>query len=276
MNKAKILYVSQEILPFSPESLIARISRNLPQGAHEKNKEIRVFMPRFGKINERRHQLHEVIRLSGMNLIINDTDHPLIIKVASIPSARLQVYFIDNDEYFKRKSDLFDDAGTPFTDNDERSIFFVRGVLETVKKLGWAPDIIHCHGWMSALLPAYVKEFYKNDPHFSGAKIVYSVYDEEFSGGLDKNLSKKLAFDGLSERATSLVVDPTHTNLTKLAVEFSDGVVFGTANVPDEIKTYTDSTDTACIACVDEDRVVNEVTTFYDSILQGNPALVEE
>lgn len=276
MSKAKILYVSQEILPFSPETLISRISRNLPQGAHEKNKEIRVFMPRFGKINERRHQLHEVIRLSGMNLIINDTDHPLIIKVASIPSARLQVYFIDNDEYFKRKADLVDDRGELFADNDERSIFFVRGVLETVKKLGWVPDIIHCHGWMSALMPAYVKEYYKNDPHFAHAKVVYSMYDSEFDGSLDSNLAKKLAFDGLSDRALNLVQDPTHTNLAKLAVEYADGVIYGTEHVPDEVRLHAESSDTASIFCSDEDHVVGEVTSFYDSILQGNPALVEE
>jgi len=276
MSKAKILYVSQEILPFSPESIISRISRNLPQGAHEKNKEIRVFMPRFGKINERRHQLHEVIRLSGMNLIINDTDHPLIIKVASIPSARLQVYFIDNDEYFKRKADLVDDKGALFPDNDERSIFFVRGVLETVKKLGWVPDIIHCHGWMSALMPAYVKEFYKNDPHFANSKVVYSLYGNGFEGSLDKDLKKKLAFDGLTDRALNLIGEPTHTNLTKLAVEYADGVIYGTSNVPDEVKLHAASTETVCIDCVDEDRVVGEITNFYDSILQGNPALVEE
>jgi starch synthase len=217
-----------------------------------------------------------VIRLSGMNLIINDTDHPLIIKVASIPSARLQVYFIDNDEYFKRKADLVDDKGALFPDNDERSIFFVRGVLETVKKLGWVPDIIHCHGWMSALMPAYVKEFYKNDPHFANSKVVYSLYGNGFEGSLDKDLKKKLAFDGLTDRALNLIGEPTHTNLTKLAVEYADGVIYGTSNVPDEVKLHAASTETVCIDCVDEDRVVGEITNFYDSILQGNPALVEE
>ncbi len=276
MSKAKILYVSQEIIPFSPETIVSRISRNLPQGAHDKNKEIRVFMPRFGKINERRHQLHEVIRLSGMNLIINDTDHPLIIKVASIPSARLQVYFIDNDEYFKRKAGLYDDKGSLFNDNDERSIFFVRGVLETVKKLGWAPDIIHCHGWMSALLPAYVKEYYKNDPHFDNAKVVYSVYDDGFEGTLDPNLHKKLAFDGLSDSATGLVENPTHTNLARLAVTYADGVIYGGSNIDEAIKLHATDTQTACIDCSDEDRMVGEVTSFYDSILEGNPALVED
>jgi starch synthase len=276
MSKAKVLYVSQEIQPFLPETTISRISRQLPQGAHDKNNEVRIFMPRFGKINERRHQLHEVIRLSGMNLIINDTDHPLIIKVASIPSARMQVYFIDNDEFFKRKTGLQDDAGVYYPDNDERSIFFVRGVLETVKKLGWVPDIIHCHGWMSALMPAYVKEFYSADPHFANSKVVYSVYGDEFDGALDANLAKKMAFDGISERATSLVQDPTHNNLTKLAVEYADGVILGPEKINDELAAYINSSRTASIECCDEDRLVNDATAFYESILQGNPALVEE
>lgn len=276
MSKAKILYVSQEIQPFLSETTISRISRNLPQGAHEKNKEIRVFMPRYGKINERRHQLHEVIRLSGMNLIINDTDHPLIIKVASIPSARLQVYFIDNEEYFKRKAVLTDEDGNLFEDNDERSIFFVRGVLETVKKLGWVPDIIHCHGWMSALMPAYIKEFYKDDPHFADSKVVYSMYDNAFDGSLCPDLHKKLAFDGLSEKVTSMVTDPTYNNLTKLAVAYADGVILGSDEINSEIRSFIASSDTASIECADEDRIVTEATTFYESILQGNPALVEE
>ncbi len=162
MEKKKILFISQEISPFLPKSEISNTARSLAQGIQEAGKEIRVFMPRFGVINERRHQLHEVIRLSGMNLIIDDADHPLIIKVASISSARMQVYFIDNDEFFKRKNTLVDDSKKEHKDNDERSIFFNRGVLETVKKLGWQPDVIHCSGWMTSLMPLYIKHIYKN------------------------------------------------------------------------------------------------------------------
>ncbi len=158
MEKKKILFVSQEIAPFLPKSEISSTARRLPQGIQEAGKEIRVFTPRFGSINERRHQLHEVIRLSGMNLIIDDNDHPLIIKVASIAAARMQVYFIDNDEYFKRKNTVVDDKGLDYEDNDERAMFFCRGVLETVKKLGWQPDVIHCHGWMTAPMALYIKK----------------------------------------------------------------------------------------------------------------------
>ena len=159
MDAKKILFIAQEITPYLPESEIATICRNLPQGIQERGREIRTFMPKFGSINERRNQLHEVIRLSGMNLIIDDTDHPLIIKVASIQAARMQVYFIDNEDFFQRKHTISDDDGNEYEDNDDRSIFYVRGVLETVKKLRWCPDVIHCHGWMTALAPLYIKNF---------------------------------------------------------------------------------------------------------------------
>ena len=160
----KILFVNSEIYPYLPESPIANIGRYLPQGIQERKKEIRSFMPRYGCINERKNQLHEVIRLSGMNIIINDVDRPLVIKVASISAARLQIYFIDNEDYFRRKQTYCDENGVFFEDNAERAIFFARGVLETVKKLRWAPDIIHCHGWISHILPAYLKKAYKDDP----------------------------------------------------------------------------------------------------------------
>lgn len=158
MKATKVLFIAQEITPYLPESEIANVCRYLPQGVQERGREIRTFMPKYGNINERRNQLHEVIRLSGMNLIIDDTDHPLIIKVASIQAARMQVYFIDNEDYFQRKFTTEDENGNSFDDNDERSIFFVRGVMETVKKLRWVPDIIHCHGWMTALAPLYIKK----------------------------------------------------------------------------------------------------------------------
>ncbi len=162
MEKIKVLFVSQQIEPYIEDGHMSNVSRNLPQRIQERGKEIRTFMPRFGCINERRYQLHEVIRLSGMNLIINDSDHPLIIKVASIQAARMQVYFIDNEEFFKRKTVFEDERGKFYKDNDERMIFFCRGVIETVKKLGWAPDLVHCHGWMTSLMPYYLKNVFNN------------------------------------------------------------------------------------------------------------------
>lgn len=276
MSKARILYVSQEINPFLPESEIAHISRHLPQAIHEKGKEIRVFMPRYGKINERRHQLHEVIRLSGMNMIINDTDHPLIIKVASIPSARMQVYFIDNEEYFKRKSVLTDDKGKLHKDSDERAIFFVRGVLETVKKLGWTPDVIHCHGWMTALLPMYVKEMYSEDPHFADAKIVYSAYNNGFEGSLDAKMVDKIAFDGVQKENMEIIQDPTFENLNKLAISYSDAVVLSGETVSDELRSWSTAKDVPTLEHKNVAAIANEMASFYDAVIEGKSILIEE
>ena len=221
MQQKRVLYVSQEIQPFLPETEISGTVRKVSQGIKEAGKEIRIFMPRFGCINERRHQLHEVIRLSGMNLIINDADHPLIIKVASIQAAKMQVYFIDNEEYFKRKAVFGNDEEKFFADNDERSIFFCRGVVETVKKLGWIPDVIHCNGWMSGVLPLYLKKFYNDDPHFADAKVVYSVYNTDFKGSLDKGMVKKLKFDGFDDAIfTGKNPDPDFSQIFEFFSEF--------------------------------------------------------
>ena len=174
----RVLFVNSEIMPFLPETPISKIGRFLPQGIQERKKEIRAFMPRYGCINERKNQLHEVIRLSGMNIIIGDVDRTLVIKVASIAAARIQVYFIDNDDFFRRKQITFDNDGKFFEDNGQRAIFFARGVLETVKKLRWAPDIIHCQGWISHLVPLYLKKVYNGDPIFGGSKVVTSLYND--------------------------------------------------------------------------------------------------
>ena len=193
MTKAnKVLFITQEITPYVSESEMSLVGRNLPQAIQEKGREIRTFMPKWGNINERRNQLHEVIRLSGMNLIIDDTDHPLIIKVASIQSARMQVYFIDNDDYFQNRLQVVDENGVEYEDNDARAIFYARGVLETVKKLRWCPDVIHCHGWMTALAPLYIKKAYKDEPSFRDAKVVFSLYDNDFKEPFHPDFASKL------------------------------------------------------------------------------------
>ena len=195
----RILYVSTELVPYTPENTLSETAVELPKLMHSKGNDVRIFMPRFGTINERRHQLHEVIRLSGMNMIINDMDQPLIIKVASLPNERLQVYFIDNEEYFKRKAIYADKSGEFFNDNDERSIFFVKGILETVKKLNWKPDVIHAQGWMSALMPLYLKKYYSDDAFFNEVKMVFSVFDKPFEGELNEQMVEKISFDGISK-----------------------------------------------------------------------------
>lgn len=274
-NKTKILYVSQEILPFSPETLTSQSSRFLPQAVHEGGKETRIFMPRYGKINERRHQLHEVIRLSGMNLIVDDTDHPLIIKVASIPQIRLQVYFIDNQEFFHRKSFFHDDSMQMFPDNDMRMIFFTKGVLETVKKLGWAPDIIHCHGWFASLMPLYVKKLYKRDPHFADAKIVTSLYNDAFNGPLDKKIAQKISFDSIKMEDMTHLTDPTHLNLAKLALQYSDAAIVGEEGVHPELEQYCNSIDVPVLRQHNEVEYLQAVDEFYDLVVLGKSELVD-
>ncbi|WP_300662558.1 glycogen/starch synthase [Fluviicola sp.] len=270
MEKKRILFVSQEIYPFLAKTEISHNARKLPQGTQENGKEIRVFTPRFGSINERRHQLHEVIRLSGMNIIIDDNDHPLIIKVASIPAARLQVYFIDNDEFFKRKTNVADDKGADFTDNDERSMFFCRGVLETVKKLGWKPDVIHCHGWMTSLMPLYIKKIYNKDPHFADTKVVYSIYDhkEGFESSWDERFHEKLKFDGFDEEVTNLVKSPTLDAITKAAVTFSDGVVQSSEAIPADLQKVYDEATCLKLNYLPEEHLTKGLSEFFDKVIE--------
>ncbi len=238
MKDKRILYVSSEVMPYLPETEISSMSFEAPRMVNKSNGQIRIFMPRYGNINERRHQLHEVIRLSGMNLVINDMDMPLIIKVASIPKERMQVYFIDNDEYFKRKATYADEDGVFFKDNDERAIFFAKGVIETVKKLNWAPDIIHVHGWLASLLPLYLRTYYKNEALFENSKIVTSIYEEGYKGVLNKNIIKKIAFDEIEEKNFSELKKPSYENLMKVAVNHSDAIVVGSREIPEELDKY--------------------------------------
>ncbi|TFH34257.1 MAG: glycogen synthase [Bacteroidia bacterium] len=268
MESMKVLFVSQEITPYLNESEISRISRYLPQGIQEKGKEIRTFMPRYGSINERRNQLHEVIRLSGMNLIIDDTDHPLIIKVASIQAARMQVYFIDNEDYFHRKHIVRDSKGNEFEDNDERAIFFARGVIETVKKLRWMPDIVHCHGWISSLVPVYLKQVYNDDPIFSDARIIYSIYNNDFKKPFRDTFTDKLAADGIRRDVIPDGASADYFNITKLAIDYSDGIIIGSREINNEVGNYLKSLDKPLLKYTEEDEYVDAYNDFYDKLLQ--------
>ena len=243
MKDKRVLVVSSEVVPYLPENEISTSSFETAKMVHSKGGQIRIFTPRFGLINERRHQLHEVIRLSGMNLVINDMDMPLIIKVASIPIERMQVYFIDNDEYFKRKALFSDEDNILFEDNDERAIFFAKGVVETVKKLNWAPDIIHVHGWMASILPLYIKEYYKDDPLFIDSKIVTSIYNNGFEGSLNKEFSNKIKFDKINEEKFESISNPSYINILINAIENSDAVVKASDVLPDELQDFLDASD---------------------------------
>ena len=239
------------------------MSFEAPKMVNKQGGQIRIFMPRYGNINERRHQLHEVIRLSGINLVINDLDMPLIIKVASIPKERIQVYFIDNEEYFKRKATLTDEDGKLFKDNDERAIFFAKGVIETVKKLNWSPDIIHVNGWLASLLPLYLKEFYKNEPLFTESKIVTSVYNQTFEGALDKNMINKVKFDNIDENKIKGLEKPTYNNLMKVAIDNSDALIKGSNELPKELNEYIDASEKPVLDYYPIEDFAEHFTEFY-------------
>ena len=275
MKKARVLFVSQEITPYLPENDLSTISRNLPQGIQERGKEIRTFMPRYGCINERRHQLHEVIRLSGMNLIIDDADHPLIIKVGSIQPARMQVYFIDNEEYFKRKAVLTDESGKYFEDNDERSIFFCRGVIETIKKLGWAPDVIHCHGWMTAMLPLYIKKAFNDDPNYAESKVVYSVYNDGFKGELNNNMLNKALIDGVVQSDFDLIQTANINNINKLGMHYADAVIHGSETLNEEMTSHMNSLDKPVLGYHSPEEYIDKYNELYDEILENNSVLAD-
>jgi len=243
MKDKRVLYVSSEVLPYLPETEISSMSFEAPRLVNNNSGQIRIFMPRYGNINERRHQLHEVIRLSGMNLVINDLDMPLIIKVASIPKERMQVYFIDNEDYFKRKATYADEEGNFYSDNDERAIFFAKGVIETVKKLNWSPDIIHVHGWLASFLPLYLRNYYGNEPLFENSRIVTSVYNQSFDGELNANTMDKIQYDAIDDDAIEHLKKPNYVNLMKVAIENSDAVILGSTEIPEELEGFIEKMD---------------------------------
>jgi starch synthase len=275
MEKAKVLFVTQEITPYLKESPMGLIGRYLPQGIQEKGREIRTFMPRFGNINERRNQLHEVIRLSGMNLIIDDTDHPLIIKVASIQQARMQIYFIDNEDYFQRKYTFHDKNNRFFSDNDERAIFYSRGVLETVKKLGWGPDIVHCHGWMTSLVPVYIKKAYRDNPLFSDTKVIFSIYDDSFNDQLSKDFQNKIRLEGISPKDLKHYKAPNYVSMIKAAIDFSDGIIIGSPTINKEVAGYLKESDKPYLEYQSPDRYVDAYNEFYDEVLVNESVAVD-
>ena len=269
MEKTKVLFIHQEITPYLKETPMSLIGRYLPQGIQEKGKEIRIFMPRFGNVNERRNQLHEVIRLSGMNMIINDTDHPLIIKVASIQKARIQIYFIDNDDLFtKRKFTIADKNETFYEDNDDRTVFFSRGVIETVRKLNWPPDIIHCHGWMTSLVPLFIKRAFKDNPLFSDSKVVYSLYDDDFVGSFRNGYDKKLKMPGIIAKEIKWLKNPIYANIQKSALDFADAIVIASPNVNPDVEKYARSLNKPILEYQGEENYVDAYNEFYDKIMK--------
>lgn len=268
MGKHKILYICQQIMPYLPETEESKLCRELSQAMQERGNEIRTFMPRYGCINERRNQLHEVIRLSGMNLIIDDNDHQLIIKVASIPSARIQIYFIDNEDFFSRRAVVTDENGVEFEDNDERMVFFARGVLETVKKLRWTPDIVHCHGWFSSIAPLYLRKVFNNDPIFRDVKIVSSLYEDRFTTPLSNQLRSKIEGEGIVDENISIIDNPSYENLYSFVMSQVDGVIAGSAAVDTALLDQARAAGKKVLEYVspEEEQFYDNYSRFYDEL----------
>ena len=269
MGKKKILFASQEINPYLPETYMSNVGLNLPKNSIELGNETRVFLPKFGVIKEKANNLHEVIRLSGMNLILDDFDHQLIIKVASIQSARMQIYFIDNDEYFPRNIMFHDEEGNMLENNEERMIFYCKGVIETVKKLGWSPEMIHCQGWFASLIPMYIKKIYNEDPLFMDTKVIYNVFDTEYEGSLNPALVNKLLFEKKLEATDlELLTDPTFENLNKFAIKYSDAVIQGSEKINEGVSKYMKDSELPFMNYPGKEDYEEQYNNFFDSLVE--------
>ncbi len=277
MNKKRILFVTQEMNPYLVESAIGDLVLELAKHTNGNEFEVRLLMPRFGCINERRHKLHEVVRLSGINIIIDDDDYPLIIKVASLPGARMQVYFLDNDDFFRRKTTFRDAEGEMYDDNAERMVFHCKGVLETVKKFGWAPDIIHCHGWMTSLVPLMLKTAYKNDPIFSDSKVIYSVYDNDFDGIIESDFTDKALVNRVKEEDLVPFGKASNIDLDLGAIHYADAIVKAGANLEETVVNALEQNleKPQLTASLEEDSAITVYTDFYKMLLEEESAEAE-
>ena len=267
MEKKKVLYISQEICPYMNQSNMGDLCGALPQLMQESGRDIRIFLPRFGTVNERRHQLHEVIRLSGMNLIIDDFDHQLIIKVASIQEQRMQVYFIDNEEFFPRRQMFHDHEGNFMGNNDERMIFYCKGVIETVRKLGWSPDVIHCQGWFTSLVPMYIKKLYSEDPLFENTKVIYSVFDNGYKGKLSDTIIDKLLFEDLEANDLSGLKNLNVNTLNKFAISYSDAVVQASEKINKSVLNSIEDSGKPFLDFPGDEEYEKEYLNFYENFI---------
>lgn len=269
MKAKKVLFITGAMTPFVAQDHKSFMGRYLPQRIQDLGHEIRTFTPKWGNINERRNQLHEVIRLSGMNIIIDETDHPLIIKVASIQAARMQIYFIDNDDYFMKRQMITDENGQEYEDNGERAIFYARGVLETVKELRWVPDVIHCHGWITSFAPLLIKKAYKDEPSFADAKVVFSAAAPEFSMDLGERTARSLPFKGIQREDYQDLISEKfgYDEMQKIAVKYSDGVILDDDNVSADVIEYAKSLGLPVLPAQPEDDYKEEYSEFYETVM---------
>ena len=269
MSRKKILFVSSEMNPYLNESPVAEIARHLPQAIQEKDNEIRILVPRFGIINERRNRLHEVVRLSGINITIDDNDNPLVIKVASIPEAKMQVYFLDNEDYFHRKAVYHNENDEFFPDNDERTIFFCKGALETVKKLGWSPDIIHCQGWMTSLIPLYLKTLYADEPVFRHSKVVYSIFDNQFGEKLGSDFARKASLNNIDKKQMACFEEAGCPELYIGAATHADAVVKCSQNLDPAVEKALGKMGHKPFLQHDASKSADDYISLYDNLLSS-------
>lgn len=268
-HKKKVLVIVQEMEPYLGEGGMAAFANALSRYAGDNGCELRILMPRFSGINERRHRLHEVVRLSGMNLIIDEDDYPLLIKVASLPGSRLQVYFLDNGEFFKRKNTFRNDEGKFYSDNAERMVFYCKGALETVKKFGWSPDIIHCHGWMTSLVPLYVKIAYKIDPVFNNARIVYSVYPNEFEEKLQNNFFQKASIKRIEDEELRPFAELNNNAMHRGAIHYADAVMICSPDIDPEIaQLLAETNNKPVIQYAEEQELMEKCRELYNQLTQ--------
>jgi starch synthase len=267
-DKKRVLILTQEMKPYEVATEMAEIARQLPQYIQDNGMEIRVLMPRFGTINERRHRLHEVVRLSGMNIIVQKDDYPLIIKVASLPGARMQVYFLDNEDFFKRKYVFRDNKEKFYADNADRMVFYCKGALETVKRMDWPPDVVHCHGWMTSLVPLYLKTVYKDEPVFKKSKVVYSVYKNSFEESLDKSfLDKAPIDDSISADDLKPYSGCDNTALNAGGMENADALIVGSSSLDAPVEKLLKKQDKPILEHVNGEDYLAEYQSFYNRLI---------
>ena len=271
MSKTRILFINTEVEPYMPSGHLADLGRMLPQAMQESGHEIRVFMPCFGTINERRNQLHEVIRLSGTNLVVHEADHPLIIKVASLMPQRIQIYFIDNEEYYTQRKVYCDENGNEYPDQVERCLFFAQGVAETVRKLRWTPDVVYCQGWFAAVAPLYLKKAACDDTCFKRAKMIFGLFNNPFANPWPVTTAQILKVPGVTKADIADIKDKqvSHTQLCKLAVKFCDGVVITDDGIDPELLEYVESNDKRVLDVSTNEYIdAQAYSDFFDKFLE--------
>lgn len=268
IQKKRILFIATELSPYLELTEFAETVNKLAIMCNVNGYEVRCIMPRFGVINERRHRLHEVVRLSGINVSVDDDDYPLQIKVASLPSSRLQVYFLENDDFYKRKFVFHDEEEKWFDDNGLRTIFLAKGALETVKKFGWAPDVVHCSGWMSSLVPAFIKTAYKREPVFGHSKVVFTIGEHTFDETIESDfIAKAMVGNTITAKDLEVFAPGDNNALFRGGAKFADAITFGSDNVdPDLLSEFSKVRGKKILQYKENTSVLDDYLELYNKL----------